>query len=119
MTKEHLLKMQLGRKNSRLLKDEFVYNTFSYKRIEDKEGELQPGFHIYSVSDSWNNSWYEAFYTTNDKLPTDEAFGNTAYCCKNLDDAWRCIFKLEAKIKKRFECRQNKDKKVPESQNFL
>ena len=119
MTKEHLLKMQLGRKNSRLLKDEFVYNTFLYKRIVDKEGDLHPGFHIYIVSDSWNNSWYEAFYTINDKLPTNEAFGNTAYCCKSLDDAWRCIGVLEAKIKKRFERKQNKDKKEIESQNFL
>ena len=115
ITKDNQIKMQSARKGKGTLTDTFVHDGLLYKRFEDKDGELQPGFYIYIV----NDSWYEAFYTPNDKLPNDEAFGNTAYCCKSLDEAWRCIFKLETKIKKRFERRQNKDEEVPESQNFL
>lgn len=114
ITKDNQTKMQSARKGKGTLTDTFVHDGLLYKRFEDKDGELQPGFYIYTV----NDSWYEAFYTPNDKLPTDEAFGNTAYCCKSLDDAWRCIGVLEAKIKKRFERRQNKDENVPEAQNF-
>ena len=118
ITEDNQIKMQSARKGKGTLTDTFVHDGLLYKRLEDKYGELQPGFYIYTVNDSWNNSWYEAFYTTNDKLPNDEAFGKTAYRCKSLDDAWRCIGVLEAKIKNRFERRQNKDENVPESLNF-
>lgn len=114
ITEDNQIKMQSARKVKGKLTDTFVHDGLLYKRFEDKDGELQPGFYIYTV----NDSWYEAFYTPNDKLPNDEAFGNTAYCCKSLDEAWRYIGVLEAKIKKRFERKQNKDKKVPEAQNF-
>ena len=114
ITEDNQIKMQRARKGKGTLTDTFVHDGLLYKRFEDKDGELQPGFYIYTV----NDSWYEAFYTPNYKLPNDEAFGNTAYCCKTLDEAWRCIGVLEAKIKKRFERKQNKDKKVPESLNF-
>ena len=77
ITKDTQLKMQTAKKMKGTLSDLFVYNTFVYKRIEDPEGKLKPGFHIYNV----NSSWYEAFYTSKNKIPSDEAFGNTAYCC--------------------------------------
>ena len=94
ITKDTQLKMQTAKKMKRTLSDLFVYNTFVYKRIEDPEGKLKPGFHIYNV----NSSWYEAFYTSKNKIPSDEAFGNTAYCCKTLDDAWKYIGVLENKL---------------------
>ena len=104
ITEDNQIKMQRARKGKGTLTDTFVHDGLLYK-----DGELQPGFYIYTV----NDSWYEAFYTTNDKLPNDEAFGNTAYCCKSLDDAWRCICILEEKLK------QGKlKKKVSEYPNF-
>ena len=92
-----------------LLRDKFVHDGLVFKRVEDTEGKLKPGFYIYSV----NKDWYEAFYSPNNEVPYYEELGNTAYCCKSLDEAWECIGILEEKLK------QGKlKKKVPEAQNF-
>ena len=101
ITKENQMKMQTARKAKGTLSDEFIYEDFLYERIKDSK--LKPGFHIYIV----NKSWYEVFYTTKNKMPSDEDFGFTAYCCQSLDRAWKCLSVLEKKI----ELKQNKVKK--------
>ena len=94
-TKDTQSKMQTAKRIKGALYDSFVdYKTFVYKRIEDPEGKLKQGFHIYNV----NSSWYVAFYTSNNRLPSDEAFGNTAYCCRTLEEAWKYIGVLENKL---------------------
>lgn len=103
ITKENQAKMQIARKAKGTLSDEFIYEDFLYERIKDTEGKLKPGFYIYMV----NKSWYEVFYTTKNKMPSDEDFGFTAYCCQSLDRAWKCLSVLEKKI----ELKQNKSKK--------
>lgn len=92
-----------------MLRDKFVHDGLLFKKVEDTEGKLKPGFYIYSV----NKDWYEAFYSPNNEVPYYEELGNTAYCCKSLDEAWKCIDILEEKLK------QGKlKKKVPEYPNF-
>lgn len=73
------------------LSAEFVDKEMVYTRV--MLPELKKNYYIYQV----NYKWYEVFYTTRNRLPSDEAFGKTAYCCRDLDEARRCLKVLESK----------------------
>lgn len=93
MTEERKAKLQEARKKrlEQGLTEKFVHKGMVYCKIPF-EG-LKTHYYIYQV----NFKWYEVFYTTKNKLPSNESFGKTAYCCMSLDDAKRCLNILESK----------------------
>lgn len=90
---EHKAKLVENLKKSRslTLSNEMVSRGMLYVKVDSPA--LKKNYYIYQV----NYKWYEAFYSTNNRLPSNESFGKTAYCCMTLDDAERCIKVLQGK----------------------
>lgn len=78
----------IGIKN---LETQFIHNGLLYEQIKfDKVYKIFT-YHV-------NKHHFEVFYTSQNKLPKDNDFGISAYCCKNIKEAERCESILKSRL---------------------